>query len=253
MCQSRAYHFRCGHVSTSRLSSCRGTYADPKSDAVLCKATPSIIVSQPTRCRSCEYQTFYKDWEVRITAAHERRAAANHLLREVLGDSACVESTESAWSDDEDDAMDDYGLGFDDTQKFKSEAVKAAEEIDQLHNELRREQQARLRSSSARNEQLGARRLPKPRKRSSRTYGTSPLKEVMVVEETADDMPELDEDNRQTSTDSSDDEGPSTPNWYLPNTFSLNRENDKNTWNFKPRGAQVDLDLDLALPNYGTS
>ncbi|KAI9652183.1 MAG: hypothetical protein M1831_007164 [Alyxoria varia] len=160
------------------MSSCRGTYGAPESDAPLCHAPPAFVVSSKKSCQNCEYQKFCNSWESRINEAQEKRTAAGQMISDIqLGQGSCAVETDSG----EDDGFEDT-FGFGDADLAFKERQRADQEVAQLQTQFQREQWIRWRPflDSTSNASVYPRR---PRRKSSKCSGSSPLKKVTSPDE----------------------------------------------------------------------
>jgi len=76
MCRILGIRYTCGHTSSHRLSTCRGTRAKSKDGRAACCCYPDISRSLPLSCGPCQYSTFCAEWESRIQAARDALIAA---------------------------------------------------------------------------------------------------------------------------------------------------------------------------------
>lgn len=200
MCRVRGYKHRCGHTIHQHLSYCRGTYATPSTETPLCHPSPSLTITIPDHCRSCEYSTFCAQWESRIAEAQSRQEAARQLLAEF--------GREWDKGGDADDEMMMEGLGFDDCGAASREKCKAEKEVDELWQQFQSEQWAAWRAFLTAD---GAgRRRRRQRRTSPRELGCSPLKMVTHSDEIPDDTysGRLTRESSMVSTLDSEDNSP---------------------------------------------
>lgn len=214
MCNLRSYRHTCGHYSTKHISQCRGTYSSPTTNAPLCHSSPSLTVSFPGPCRSCEYTTFCTEWEDRIAEVEARHNAARQILDELEDDWACAESSlgDSTWGSSDisgsgyeagvgaggygGDATDDI-FGFGDSETAQRERTRAESEIEHLRSQYYKEQWNGWRSMlSGPPDAVVARRSNRHRRTSApRLCGESPLKIVHLAEDQEYEEDESDLDN----------------------------------------------------------
>lgn len=214
-------------MATRHLSTCRGTYASPRTNAPLCHASPSFAVSIPGPCRSCSYASFCNDWEDRIAEAEARHSAARQLLNEFEDDWSCAESSaDDSWGAEAhsttayEGGAGGYGadspsdiFGFGDAETAQRERTRAEADIERLRTQFYKEQWGGWRPMVAGpSDATVARRRNRQRRCSaSKMCGDSPLKSVAL---SMDDEYEEDaiEDGilRRADSDTPSDESRST-------------------------------------------
>jgi len=223
MCKLRSYRHSCGHSTTQHLSTCRGTFASPTTDAALCHASPSLTVAFPGPCRSCEYTSFCNEWEDRIADAEARHNAARQLISEIEedysiddywgsgGSSYSGGGSHSGGGFSFDSGDDAYGFG--DADLAERERTRAEAEIERLRTQFYKEQWGGWRAmvTGPSDESIARRRNRYRRRGAPRTCGDSPLKTMAIA---ADEDYEEDRDENQrhhrADSDTPSDESRST-------------------------------------------
>lgn len=180
------------------LSTCRGTYATPTADAVLCHSSPELILVIPDHCRSCEYTAFCNQWETRIAEAQAQQTAARHMLAGFRASTAPVARNDddddenddklllNHHNDDDDDAAMMQDLGFDDAGAAARARTAAEARVDALWQQFQHEQWVAWRAfltSDAAQDPASARRRRRNRRPSPRELGASPLHAVTHAHE----------------------------------------------------------------------
>ena len=279
MCNTRAYRYSCGHASFRHVSSCRGTYADPRGVVVLCNGAPDLTVSIDGCCTSCQYKQFRETWEARLADAQEKRFVAMQMMREFEeGGANCAEDF------GDDNAL--FGSGgcsttdiFGDADLALREQQKADAELTRLKEQYEHEAITRWSSylKGSQRPSMGA-KLRRLRTPAPKSPGSSPLKNEktfaqMAMEAQAEEeyerrlstgmsrSPSLTSDSSEESTDWSEDgelyQSPESflpPNdWTLPDvTFEKN--DGVIGLGIKDRTVEtviVDEDEDPMFPDYG--
>ena len=172
MCNTRAFRYGCGHASYRHLSSCRGTYADPKGNSTLCHASPSLTVSVSMPCSNCLYREFRDTWEARLSAAQEKHYVASQMMYEMQDDGECCGELS-------DGLIGGRGLNdcFGDAQAADRERQRAEEELRRLKQQYERELALQWASFNKGHKQPSRKAPPRMRRPSPKRPGSSPLRQ----------------------------------------------------------------------------
>lgn len=279
MCNTRAFRYSCGHASYRHLSSCRGTYADPRGAVVLCNGSPDLTVTVAHLCTSCQYRDFRETWENRLADTQEKRSVAIQMLREFEDDGVtCAEvlSDSDSLANSADNELGDF---FGDASVISQELQKADAELVGLKEQYEHEVMTKW-NGFLQNEQqqkLSA-KLRKLRRPAPKHPGSSPLKNEktfaqIAMEAQAEDenssrrpsmgmsrSPSLTSDSSEDSVDSVEDEELDEPppsilpphSWTLPN---VSFEKSGMDMGFGPKLRTIETAIeddneDVMLPNY---
>lgn len=178
MCNTRAYKHGCGHYTSHIVSYCRGTYACPRSERVLCNAVPSLTVTVPKSCRDCQWKSFREQWDGRLSAARSKLSVAHQVQSELQEDFIEANVTTGF-------GPNDWGAVDRAAERLsvaKAEAGRAQGEVDVLVAQYERERSTKFRPSLATIQTRMPNKRRDPKKRLS---GCSPLKASQHV----DDLP----------------------------------------------------------------
>lgn len=275
MCNTRAFKHSCGHVTSHLVSTCRGTYASPNnSERKLCHAPPTLVLAVPERCRTCQWVSFSRLWDSRISEAHQKLSFATSAQMNLQDD----------WMDDEISTTidaNDFGECTRASERLdaaREEADRARIQVDYLVSQYEREKRQRWRPTRPslatppqKSKSRSQRAPPLTRK------GSSPLKKTQSIDDVTFQRvapePESDDDSETESrresfgstssggltddtSDNDDDSPPSTPPESPPfNRKSFSFDNIGSTWSKStgdaPTKVVSDEDDEEMLPNFG--